>query len=249
MAVLLLPGNAQPGDVLAGKSFSAGANYGAVGSMPENGAVILTPSGAGNVPIPAGHHNGAGYVQQVNVPAANVLSGTTIAGVPGTMPNRGAPTFTPGTNDQGINPGYYSGGVVKGDPNLIASNILSGKTIFGVTGSVASKQQASGTVTSSSAFSSFLKQDGINSYSCFSITVSGLTFRPSVIICYCSNDTVIYRDTGDWGASPSPIVTSSYTSGYVSILIREVSPVSITSTGFTLPCAFQNTIYRWIAVA
>ena len=51
---------------------------------------------------------------------------------------KAAATYTPGTNDQTIASGTYLTGIqtIKGDSNLIASNILSGKTIFGVAGSV-----------------------------------------------------------------------------------------------------------------
>ena len=48
-----------------------------------------------------------------------------------------AKTITPSTVDQvAVSSGYYTGGIVtvKGDSNLVASNIVSGKTIFGVTG-------------------------------------------------------------------------------------------------------------------
>lgn len=57
------------------------------GNMPENGAINITPSSA-NQPIAAGHTSG-GNVAAVVVPVANVLSGTTIAGQAGTMPERG----------------------------------------------------------------------------------------------------------------------------------------------------------------
>lgn len=108
---------------------------GVAGTMPDRGATNLTPSGTGTVAIPAGYHNGSGVVAQVSVPAGNVLTGTTIAGVAGTMPNNGAPTITPGTSNQGIGAGYYSGGTVVGDPDLVSGNIKSGANIFGVPGS------------------------------------------------------------------------------------------------------------------
>lgn len=54
----------------------------------------------------------------------------------GTMSNNGAVIITPSTSNQIITKGYHNGnGYVKGDTNLIASNILSGKSIFGVNGS------------------------------------------------------------------------------------------------------------------
>lgn len=72
---------------------------------------------------------------------AQVLSGKTFyqGGVKrtGTMPNRGTINITPSTSNQTIPSGYHSGaGVVYGDPDLIASNIRSGKNIFGVAGTL-----------------------------------------------------------------------------------------------------------------
>ncbi len=63
------------------------------------------------------------------------FSNATAAGIPGTMPNNLPSTITPGTADQTIAAGYHSGaGKVAGDVNLISSNIITGVTIFGVSG-------------------------------------------------------------------------------------------------------------------
>lgn len=54
----------------------------------------------------------------------------------GTMPdNGGLGTIVPGTENIDIPLGYTSGGVVKGDPDLLAGNIKSGVELFGVVGS------------------------------------------------------------------------------------------------------------------
>lgn len=63
----------------------------------------------------------------------------------GTMPNRGAPTWTPKTTNQTLAAGYYSGGTIVGDPDLVSSNIRKGINIFGVNGSL--RPAAMGTVT------------------------------------------------------------------------------------------------------
>jgi hypothetical protein len=53
----------------------------------------------------------------------------------GNMDNNGAVTITPGTADKPIPKGYHNGGgIVVGDPDLVASNIKSGVAIFGVPG-------------------------------------------------------------------------------------------------------------------
>lgn len=58
--------------------------------------------------------------------------------VTGNIQSKTAATYTPGTSDQTIAAGQYLSGAqtVKGDANLVAGNILSGKTIFGVSGSL-----------------------------------------------------------------------------------------------------------------
>lgn len=60
--------------------------------------------------------------------------------VTGTIPSQAAQTITPGTSAKTIASGKYLSGTqtIKGDPNLVADNILSGVTIFGVEGSAKS---------------------------------------------------------------------------------------------------------------
>lgn len=56
-------------------------------------------------------------------------------GIPGTMPNNGALTITPGATAKTIPLGYHNGsGKVEGDADLIPANIIKGKNIFGVVG-------------------------------------------------------------------------------------------------------------------
>lgn len=55
-------GNAQPADVLSGKTFSNADGIDKTGTMPNNGAVSQTLSGGQSYTIPAGYHNGSGVV-------------------------------------------------------------------------------------------------------------------------------------------------------------------------------------------
>lgn len=57
-----LKGNAEAGDVLAGKTFSNKKSNALTGTMPNNGAWSAQTFGSGAVTIPAGYHNGSGTV-------------------------------------------------------------------------------------------------------------------------------------------------------------------------------------------
>jgi hypothetical protein len=248
VAQLIYPGNANPADVLTGKNFSAGTNYNVAGTMPNQGAVTLTPSGTGTVAIPAGYHNGSGVVSQVNVPAANVLTGTTIAGVAGTMPNRGAPTWTPGTSNQNLAAGYYSGGTVQGDANLVAANIKSGVSIFGVAGSVTPRGYASGSVTSSSS-SIVWTFDNNTTTNLPSVTVSGLTFTPTLIFLYApsNGNTIIYLAGANLrtGGSTAPIWSGTPGSSYG--FFQLTGNAYVNGSGFQLPSINASLSFNWYA--
>ena len=88
--------------------------------------------------------------------AADVLTGKTFSnssatGINGAMANNGAVSITPGTAAQTISAGYHNGsGSVGGDANLVAGNIKSGATIFGVNGTAS---QASGTAAAADVLS------------------------------------------------------------------------------------------------
>lgn len=109
-------GNAQPGDVRSGKGFSNSDGINKTGTLPvaSTSPLIVTPTNQ-DQEKPAGIYDGPITVKGVTVPASKVLSDTTIAGVKGTMTDRGAVTITPTDKDQSIPSGYHNGnGVVKG---------------------------------------------------------------------------------------------------------------------------------------
>ncbi len=92
-------GNATPADVLSGKTFSNDSGD-QVGTMPNRGAVIITP-GTSNQTIQAGYHNGSGYVVgDSNLVANNIKNGVAIFGVTGSLlPDVGGQTL--------LDPGAY----------------------------------------------------------------------------------------------------------------------------------------------
>lgn len=182
-----------------------------------------------------------------NAAVGDVLSGKTFyqGGVKrtGTMPNRGAPTFTPGTSNQSIAAGYYSGGTVLGDPDLVADNIRNGVNIFGVVGNCKRYFQAAGNITLSNAASQ-------------SISVTSCTFRPTFVLLICDDykerKFIAFRGTvGSWTADSMwatwrKTVTGSY-SGFGS------ANITFTSNGFTAVSPNETLYYStenlaWLAI-
>ena len=71
--------------------------------------------------------------------AGDVLTGKTFINstgqtITGTMANNGTKTITPKASAQTLGAGYYDKITINGDADLVAANIVSGKNIFGVTG-------------------------------------------------------------------------------------------------------------------
>jgi len=124
-------GDATAAQILSGKNAVVKGST-IIGTMTDRGAWTNTPTGSGKVTIPAGYHNGSGYVNTAtsytngynagvsatkvgNATAAQVLAGKTFtnssgAGLTGTMTNRGAWTNTPTTKGKVTIPaGYHNG--------------------------------------------------------------------------------------------------------------------------------------------
>lgn len=142
------------------------------GSVVERSEADLTASGA-TVNVPAGIYDSAvsksvatatQATPSITVSSAGLItaSATQSAGyvAAGTksatkqLTTKAAATITPTTSDQTIAASTYLTGVqtIKGDANLIAANILSGKSIFGVAGTVEAGGGASGEITISSSY-------------------------------------------------------------------------------------------------
>ena len=131
----------------------------------------------------------------------------------------GGNTLTPTTaNQQAIPSGFKAQRAINvlGDANLIAANILSGKSIFGVAGSVTERKYATGNASPSQT-----------------LTVSGLSFEPTVVIVYGPD---IYGSNTQVSASPS--ISTELTSN------STTSPVSITTGTFT-PSASGFSMELW----
>lgn len=136
--------------------------------LNTKGATTITPSTSSQTAISAGTY-ATGNITVGAIPnnyidtsdttavASDIIQNKTayIKGkkVTGTMPSKGAATITPTTTNQTINAGQYLSGAqtIKGDGNLVPENIISGKSIFGVSGSVVIQKYYTGTSDPSSS--------------------------------------------------------------------------------------------------
>ena len=117
-----------------GKSQIASAITGMGVSTSANDSFAQMATNIGNIET--------GYdTSQVTATANTVRSGYKFVNssgqlITGTIPSKGAQTYTPKTVSQTIAKGQYLSGnqTIQGDGNLVASNIKSGVSIFGVSG-------------------------------------------------------------------------------------------------------------------
>ena len=111
-------------DILGGKTaYVKGGKV--TGNIAFQVAKTITPGTTSQIAISSGYYAN-GSVTVAAIPSAYVKPSY----------SRGASTYTPGTTNQTISAGTYLTGAqtIKGDSNLVASNIKSGTSIFGVTG-------------------------------------------------------------------------------------------------------------------
>ena len=231
---------------------------------------IKKPNGndvsAGNLKISSIYtmrYNGTNFILQGsdaagNATPADILSGktaTTDAGeITGTIPSKSAQTYTAGTTDQTIAAGQHLSGIqtIKGDANLLASNILSGKSIFGVAGSVTPKYYATGTVHTSAYKTSYVKYDN-SSVDMYTVTVSGLTFLPSLILMTCKTGYATDLETAGYSINnlllPSFGEANLFSARVGSTIYLKVDGTNlyVTSSGFKLATQFGVADFTWYA--
>jgi hypothetical protein len=155
-------GTATEAEVLEGSSFSRANAGGLIGTMPNIGAVTITP-GTAPQPIERGYHDGAGSVAgDLNLASENIKAGTTIFGVTGRteivdtssgnatagdimegitawvdgVEITGAiTTQTPSAESVALPAGHYaSTNLAEVDPDLTSASIRAGVAVFGVVG-------------------------------------------------------------------------------------------------------------------
>ena len=113
-------GDATAADVASGKTFTSTSGLKVTGTLVSSGGIDTSDATASATDILSGK---TAYVK------GNKITGTIVS--------QDAQTITPGTENQTIAAGKYLSGAqtIKGDANLVASNIKSGVSIFGVVGS------------------------------------------------------------------------------------------------------------------
>lgn len=138
----------------------AGSSSG--GNTPSLQTKTVTPSESAQTVSPDSGYDGLSSVTVNAVSKTYVGSGVT---------KKAAATYIPKTTDQSIASGQYLSGTqtIKGDANLVAGNIKSGVSIFGVTGSYTGSGGTSGSrdnnveayaITDTSPSVSFQRTDG-----------------------------------------------------------------------------------------
>ena len=138
---------ATAGTVLGGYDFYDSAGSKTTGTIPTvsagiSGNLVIVPSGYIAASQTFNVSGGIDVSDTTATPAA-VLGGYDFydsAGVKtsGAIPTLASSSYTPGTSNQVISSGQYLGGnqTILGDANLAGSNILSGVSIFGVSGTL-----------------------------------------------------------------------------------------------------------------
>ena len=192
-------------DILAGKIGADSSGNAVNGSMTNNGAWSRTTTSNGDVPIPAGFHNGSGKVS-VNVstsagaldtPSINFnttngkftatskvktsgyisTSETKTASYTITRYLGGEYTPTKASKTVSLTGKYCTGDVViKGDNNLVPENIKSGVSIFGVEGTLKTGANAISITTNRSWNSTVDSSYDYHRSAYFSVTISNVKY-------------------------------------------------------------------------
>lgn len=194
-------GTATAAQVLEG--YSIGTESGLVqGGMANKGAVNHVLPINGVFPIPAGYHNGNGKITQSVVTKSEEI-------------------IVPSTFHKYIYAGQYLSGnqTILGDTDLLAHNIREGVEIFGVTGTVnisnlGGRKFAGGTTSMSGSAGAFTHYNGVNNPSCYFIQISGLSFRPNLIISICRKGIMKFMGVYSNLIGEDANMVSQYTESY-----------------------------------
>ncbi|MFD2330388.1 hypothetical protein ACFSR7_14155 [Cohnella sp. GCM10020058] len=214
------------------------------GKMVTNGIYTLRYNGTAFILQGEGGEYGTAAAGDVR--SARTV-GTDMGLVSGTLVTRAASaqTITPVTTDQVMAAGIYDGAItVKGDVNLLAANILSGKSIFGVAGTaITGTRFASGSAVQGVDATTFALDNGYGKPG-YRFTVTGLNFTPKAVFIYTASGAVMTAVHA--GAPQANGYVLMYSDGS---FIRLVNPALLVSGGFSLPVGSgtSGVTYYWFA--
>lgn len=188
-----------------------------------------------------------------DVTAGKMLSGiigyTNNGRVTGSIQSQAAQTITPGASDKTIASGKYLSGTqtIKGDANLLAENIKSGISIFGVTGTYESsgssggKNVAQGTITGAGT-NAVTIDTGLNSINTFALFNHSSASASGITSVLYLNGTV----TGVGVSYSQYFKTVGYSAGTITIDGGKVTYTPKEDTAVT--ALMQDKEYTWIAI-
>lgn len=178
----ILTSPASASDILSGKEAIDGAGNKITGTIATKTSSNLTASGA-TVTVPAGYYasqatksvstatqatpsisiDSNGKITASATQTAGYVSAGTKSGTK-QMTTKSATTYTPGTSNQTIASGTYLTGTqtIKGDANLVAGNIKSGVSIFGIAGTYEGSGSGGGSGSSSGTVSVTVHNQSMN---------------------------------------------------------------------------------------
>ena len=192
------------------------------------------------------------FSPSANAQANKMLKDTVAFGqngkVTGSIPSVASQTITPTTKDQTISAAQYLSGVqtIKGDSNLIAGNIKSGVSIFGVNGSYSgsggSSNVKTGTITGNGT-NNLVVSTGLTSVEKFILYANITSITASGICSLVYDKGTVYTTSGSYG---SYLSTISLVHGECSLNggVFTYAPKSDTSYTNTI----EGVTYSWIAI-
>lgn len=235
-------GDATAADVVAGKTFTSSHGLKVTGthqcssgsSSPSLQSKSVSPSESSQTVTPDSGYDGLSQVTVSAISNTYVGSGVT---------KKSAATYTPTTSDQTIASGQYLNGVqtIKGDSNLVASNIKSGVSIFGVAGSYTGGGSGGGLVMKSGTTTSATIGTGLSNIKVIIIYKDSFTATGLIQGVYVTDEDKLHYT-----------YCSQYSSYFKTCAASTSTASSVSGGTFTLGTSgtsglSNNTTYNWIA--
>lgn len=236
-------GDATASDVISGKTFTSAAGLKITGTHECNGgsstptlqAKTVAPSESQQTVSPDSGYDGLSSVTVDAISTTYVGSGVT---------QKSAATYTPTTSDQTIASGQYLSGAqtIKGDANLIAGNIKSGVSIFGVAGSYAGSSSSGSSMTMKSGTTTSATIDtGLSNISAIVIYKDSLRATGLIQGVYITDEDTLHYT-----------YCSQYSSYYKTCATSTSTASSVSGGTFTLGTSgtsglSSSTTYNWVA--